>query len=632
MLWSASAISALGDGMRTACVPLLAVSFARDPRAVALVTGIAYVPWLLFALPSGALVDRLDRRRVMWTTNLFRGLVVGVLTAALLTGHASLVLLIVAAFLLGCGQTLFDPASQAILPQLLPADHLPRANGRLSSGQLIMGRFAGPPAGTALFALAPAWPFLVDAVSFLISALLVWSIPGAYGAGSGQAAQRMRHALGEGLRWVATQPALRALSVSSAALNVAGAAASSLGILYVIEYLRLPASAYGVLLSVVACASIVASTLAPRMARMLGTARTLRLSVLGASAGLVALSVTGNRVAAVAVFAWSGFWQTIWNVLAVSYRQVIVPRSLLGRSSSVFRFLSWGSVPLGAALGGILAHAFGLQPTYAMLAVLPVAAGALVLRRLPAEPVPAATTAEQQHDREALRPDQERPASAAGPPGHAHAPAGPGQQAAPGIADGLRQAMGKFATGVTVVTARADGVEHAMTANSLVSVSLHPPLVLFCVRRGARFRRAVLRSGHWGVSVLGADQEHVSRWCARSERTASDQLGGFPVVPGPSTGAPLLAGAVATLECRTVSTQEAGDHTIVIGQVLATATSQEPVLPLIFYERGYHTILALARSVAPARSQGQRSPPAFTPDGQGGPSSLRPSSSRGSRA
>jgi flavin reductase (DIM6/NTAB) family NADH-FMN oxidoreductase RutF len=152
-----------------------------------------------------------------------------------------------------------------------------------------------------------------------------------------------------------------------------------------------------------------------------------------------------------------------------------------------------------------------------------------------------------------------------------------------------RDVVGRFPTGVTVVSARSPHGTRLMTANSFTSVSLEPLLVLVCVELSARFHQAVTAAGEWGVSVLADDQEPLSRMFA-NRPTAAEVLA-VPHRLGPLTGAPLLDGAVAQLECRTVAEHPGGDHTILIGSVLDGAVTRADAGPLAFY-RGRYTRLA----------------------------------------
>lgn len=154
----------------------------------------------------------------------------------------------------------------------------------------------------------------------------------------------------------------------------------------------------------------------------------------------------------------------------------------------------------------------------------------------------------------------------------------------------FRMAMGRFATGVTVVTTTVDGVDLAMTASSLTSVSLEPLLMLVCVEREARFHDAVLSTGWFGVSILGSEQRATAQWLATRGRPLHDQLDRVPHVRGPRTGAPLLTGALARLECRTTTTYPAGDHTIVLAAVESVDVETRPESALTYYRSRYGSL------------------------------------------
>lgn len=151
-----------GDGIYYTALPLLAATLTRDPLRVAAVDVASQLPWLLFALPAGALVDRWDRRRVLWLTDAYRGLVLAALAVAVVAGWASIPVLAAAGFLLGTGGTLFVPASLSIIPAIVSREpsRLERANGRLAAAQTVGLHFLGPPAGGALFSLARSAPFV----------------------------------------------------------------------------------------------------------------------------------------------------------------------------------------------------------------------------------------------------------------------------------------------------------------------------------------------------------------------------------------------------------------------------------------------------------------------------------------
>ncbi|MFF5322533.1 flavin reductase family protein [Janibacter hoylei] len=152
----------------------------------------------------------------------------------------------------------------------------------------------------------------------------------------------------------------------------------------------------------------------------------------------------------------------------------------------------------------------------------------------------------------------------------------------------LRHAMAHFATGVTVVTTLEDGHDHAMTANSVTSVSLEPPLVLVCVRNDSGWREAVLSSGVWGVSIMPTAGRPAASWLSTGGRPLQGQLSRVPHHRG-ELGVALVDDALATLECRTHALHEAGDHTIVVGEVVSSSADARGDDPLIYYRSRYTT-------------------------------------------
>lgn len=151
----------------------------------------------------------------------------------------------------------------------------------------------------------------------------------------------------------------------------------------------------------------------------------------------------------------------------------------------------------------------------------------------------------------------------------------------------FRTAMGRFATGVTVVTTIVGGQPHGMTANAFASASLDPPLILVCVDHQAALHDLLTEAESFALSVLSAGQEHLSIWFATPDRpSGAAQFADIAWVAGAQTGAPILEGAVASLECRPTARYPAGDHTIFLGEVLAAAfKSSDP--PLMFLDGGY---------------------------------------------
>jgi MFS family permease len=173
LLWAASAASNLADGVSMVALPLLAASLTRDPLQIAAVAAAQRLPWLLFVLVSGVVIDRSDRRRLQQGANLGRTLLLVVLGAATLAGWSSIPLLLGVALLLSIAETLADTAAVALLPAVVERDDLERANGRLYTTQTVANEFVGPPVGGGLFALAAAAPLLLVAACYGLAAALV---------------------------------------------------------------------------------------------------------------------------------------------------------------------------------------------------------------------------------------------------------------------------------------------------------------------------------------------------------------------------------------------------------------------------------------------------------------------------
>ena len=381
-LWAASAVSNVGDGVYGTALPLLAATLTRDPLLVSVVSFAEWLPWLLFGLLSGALLDRWDRRRVMWTVDAARFAVVGGLAVAVLLDRAGIALLATVGFLLGTGQTLVDTGAHSILPALVSRDpqRLERANGRLVGTQVVAQELAGPPAGGFLFSVATWIPFAVDAVSFAAGSALVAGIRGRFGPAAAELGDTGRRTtllaeIAEGLRWLVGHRVLRATAGMVAVVNLLASGGSAVMVLFAQEKLGLNAVGFGLLLSGSAVGGVLGSVVAARLARVVGTAGIVVWTmVLSALAYLVFGLSTGPWLAG-AMFGLVGFFTVVFNVVLGSLRQALSPDRLLGRVISAFRLFSYGAVPLGSLLGGLVARTFGLRAPFVVAGVvIPVTA------------------------------------------------------------------------------------------------------------------------------------------------------------------------------------------------------------------------------------------------------------------
>jgi MFS family permease len=363
----ASGFANLADGVLWVALPLLAVQLTRSPVLIAGVTVAARLPWLL-APVAGALADRLDRRQSMVRVNLVRTVLLGGLALAVAADLATLPLLYAVAVLLGFAETLFDTSAQSLLPALVSRDDLTRANSRLFAVELVANTFVGPPLGGLLAALGLAVAFGVQAAAYLVGAACLALLAGSFRAvGAGPAGStRLRDDIAEGARFVWHHPVLRPLAIMLGVQNMAFAAVFSVFVLFAVAPgpMGLSAASFGILLAAEGVGALVGTWLAVPAERRLGRVRTLVLSVVLLAATLVVYVLTTSPVLVGMSFAVSGVAMVLWNVVTVSLRQRITPDRLLGRMNAAYRLVGWGTMPLGALLGGILAEALGLRPTF----------------------------------------------------------------------------------------------------------------------------------------------------------------------------------------------------------------------------------------------------------------------------
>lgn len=374
-LWSASGLSNLADGVFKIALPLLAIQFTQSPTLVAGLSVAATLPWLLFALTAGALADRLDRRKLMLWANLGRGVLPALLVAAVVLDLGSIWALYVVALAVGVAETLYDTSAQSILPQVVHRDQLSRANGRLYAVELTANQFVGPPLGGLLVAAGVIAGFTVPAALWLAAAGGLLLVRGTFRAEREQKTT-LRFDVAEGLRFLWHQKILRTLAVMTGVFNFASSAAFALMVLFAVgptSAMHLSEVGFGLLLTASALGAFVGSFIAERVEARLGRSKSLALTILGGALLVGAPAVTDNPYVLGPILFVGGLLIVLWNVITVSLRQRITPNRLLGRVNSAYRLLAWGTMPLGAAAGGLLAQWLGLQAMFGIMGALTLA-------------------------------------------------------------------------------------------------------------------------------------------------------------------------------------------------------------------------------------------------------------------
>lgn len=337
LLFTAGALTNLGDGMISLALPWLATLMTRDPIAIAAVAAAGRLPWLLFSVPAGVIIDRADRRRLIARADLLRAAIVsGIMLLALGPPAAgSIWLLTGLAFLLGAAEVFRDNASQTILPSIVGKSDLEAANGQLWCAEQLTGQFVGPPLAGFLIALGIAVPFGLDIATLVLAAGLVSLI-----ALKPQTPKKTRFydALSEGISFMRRDPPLLRLAIVLGCANFLAMAAITVQVLFAQEVLGLSPVAYGTVLSVEALGAITGSLIAPLMIRRFGLHPCLYLSIFVWAVGYSIVGISNSGVVmAMALFAvlLTGM---LWDVITVLWRQRRIPTELLGRVNSIYRF------------------------------------------------------------------------------------------------------------------------------------------------------------------------------------------------------------------------------------------------------------------------------------------------------
>jgi MFS family permease len=375
-LWSASTLSNLADGLVKIALPLVAVTVTDSPALVAGVALAVTLPWLPFALPVGALVDRVDRRAAMLMANVIRAAAVAALAVTVVLGldssAAAIWALYLVALLVGTAEVVYDTSAQSILPQVVPRDRLPRANGRLIAAELTANEFVGPPLGGLLVAAGIAAAFATPAALWAAAVGVLLLLRGSFAVPRSEPTT-LRADVAEGLRYLWRHRLLRTLAAMTGLFNFATNATFAVFVLYAVgpdSAMGLSEAAFGVLFATIAAGSLVGALLADPIIRRLGRTRSLALGILGGVATVGISALTTNPLVIAAAFLFGGVTNALWNVVAVSLRQRITPDRILGRINSSYRLVAWGTRPLGAAAGGLLGELFGLRAVFGVAAVV----------------------------------------------------------------------------------------------------------------------------------------------------------------------------------------------------------------------------------------------------------------------
>jgi MFS family permease len=381
-IFPAAIISNLGDGALSAAGPLLVASITNEPAAVGAAAFVQQLPWLLFALFSGVLVDRLDRRLMIVAADTFRAIVLAALGLAVLLDTAPLWAVYLALFLLGTAETLADNASGALLVSAVPKLHLGKANARLFASGTVLQQLGGPPLGALLFAAGAGIPLVFDAVTFAAGAALIARVAVRPPLPDHSTRAAVLHEVREGVRWLWHHSGVRTLALSILVMNITFCAAFATWVLFAREQLGLTETQFGLLVSVGAVGGVLGMPTYHFLEPRVGSVTLLRAGLVIETTVHLILALTRNPWVAGATMAVFGVHAVVWGIVSTTARQLATPDALMGRVNSVYLLASVGGAAIGSALGGVLAQQYGLAAPFAIAFVAMVAMTAVAWRPL----------------------------------------------------------------------------------------------------------------------------------------------------------------------------------------------------------------------------------------------------------
>ncbi|GAA1443778.1 MFS transporter [Leifsonia poae] len=362
-LWTAAITSNLADGIGRTAVPLIATTLTRDPALIAGLSAVTFLPWLLFGIPAGILLDRVDRRIAMAVANSLRFAVAALLAVMIATSTLTIWWLYAIVLLFGLGETVFDNATTTVVPSLVTRNQLDRANGRMQSAEIVVQNFIATPVAGFLFAAAIVIPVWFTGAGFLVAGLLALTIPAAAARGlraeaaaNPDAAAEPRPSFGAVVRFLTHQRLLRALIVLTSLTASAMAFAQGSVVLLLLQTFSVPAALIGVVTAGVGLGALIGALIASRLVERWGRGVVMFWSMLVGGIGLLGVGVTGNVFIAISAYAVGAFGVAVWNVPWGALRQSIIPSDMLGRAMGIIRTIGWGLTPIATVIGGFVAR------------------------------------------------------------------------------------------------------------------------------------------------------------------------------------------------------------------------------------------------------------------------------------
>ncbi|MFF3129102.1 MFS transporter [Streptomyces sp. NPDC057908] len=380
-----TAATNLADGVMKMALPLQAAQLTNSPAQVTAVSLTLTLPWLLVALHIGVIVDRFDRRRLLWGANGMRLAAMGWLTVSAVTGGLRLGQLFTAGVILGVADVLASTSASALVPAAVPAARRQRANVWMVGAETVGQEFAGPFIGGLLLAAGTGLALGLISASYAVAALALLLLVGHFradGPAPDAAPVSVNSRIAEGLRFLWRDEVLRTLSLVVAVLAAVWGAWLALMPLYAQQAMELGPQQYGIVLSALGIGGLAGTMAVTWVNRLLGARRAMFADLIG-TAAMVALPALTTNIWAVAIGAFlGGMGGTLWTVNSRTVAQRKVPDEMLGRYDAAARLFSFGAMPLGAALVGLLAELGGMRLAFGVFAVATAATPVLFLRNV----------------------------------------------------------------------------------------------------------------------------------------------------------------------------------------------------------------------------------------------------------
>ena len=368
-MWASSIVSNLSDGILIAAAPLLAITLTDSTVLISAIGAMVMLPWLLFAIPIGVLVDRVDRRFILAGANATRSAVVGVLALLISIDQVTIYWLLAASFIVGVCEVAADTTAQSLIPQILEEKNFEKGNSRLQISETVIQGFVGAPLSGFIYAIAIALPFFINSLGLAVAALLALSIPIKYlqDVRHDDVAKEKKKFVADmkfGIKYLFNEKALRRLVVTTASIGVCYSMGNATMVLFITKELELPKQLFGVILAIQSIGAIAGAFMAPRLSEKFGRSNAMTFGIVSSSVVLLLLGFSPNIYVFVALATFGGFAISQWNILLMATYQTVIPNELYGRIHGTRRTLVWGMMPIGSLLGGLLAHYSLRLPMY----------------------------------------------------------------------------------------------------------------------------------------------------------------------------------------------------------------------------------------------------------------------------